>query len=123
MSQLINRKSNLALRRRLRSTMTTPEQRLWYYLRDKQLGVKFRRQHGIGPYVVDFCSPDVKLVIEVDGDSHYTESGMQHDRLRDDFLHRIGMQILRFTNHEIMTQLPAVLATITQHLAKQPPKD
>ncbi|MCD8548544.1 MAG: endonuclease domain-containing protein [Aeromonadaceae bacterium] len=116
MASLFNDKTNLALRRRLRKTMTEPEQRLWHYLRHGQLGTKFRRQHGIGPYVVDFYCPELRLVIEVDGDSHYTESGIRHDRQRNDFLHQSGLSTLRFTNHDIMTQLPAVLASLQEYL-------
>jgi len=62
---------HLDLKRRLRSNMTGPETRQWSRLRARQLqGLKFRRQHGIGPYIADFYCPEQSLVIEVDGDSH-----------------------------------------------------
>ena len=60
--------------------MTEPEKRLWSILRNNQLGVKFRRQHGIGHYIVDFYCPELKLIIEVDGESHFSEDAQAYDR-------------------------------------------
>ena len=82
-------------RQELRNNATQPEQKLWATLRGKQLGVKFRRQHGIGHYIVDFYCPERKLVIEVDGDSHYTEAAHLKDAQRDNYLQQLGLRVLR----------------------------
>lgn len=93
--------------------MTSGEQRLWMKLRDRQLcGYKFRRQHGIGSYIVDFYCPALSLVIEVDGDTHYDEAGKQHDTTRDAFMEDCGIRVLRFTNKDIDDTLEGVLEKI-----------
>lgn len=66
---------NIERRQILRTNATAPEQQLWQVLRNNQLGIKLRRQHGIGHYIADFYCPALKLVIEVDGDSHFTQDG------------------------------------------------
>ena len=97
---------NKDFRRKLRSNLTEPEKRMWGALHNRTCyGVKFRRQCSIGPYVVDFFSIEKKLVIEIDGDSHYTEAGMAHDEERDAYLRSLGNTVIRFTNHEWMTNL------------------
>lgn len=99
-------------RQDLRNNATQPEQKLWAVLRGKQLGVKFRRQHGIGHYIVDFYCPEAKLVIEVDGDSHYTETAQQQDTQRDAYLQSVGLRVLRFTNQEINQNMAGVYEAI-----------
>ena len=77
----------LDIKRRLRSNMTGPEAQLWSRLRAQQLqGLKFRRQHGIGPYIVDFYCAEQSLVIEVDGDSHADADQVVKDRQREQYL-------------------------------------
>ncbi len=100
------------LRQDLRNNLTQPEQKLWAILRGKQLGVKFRRQHGISHYIVDFYSPECKLVIELDGDSHYTDAAQQKDAQRDAYLQHLGLRVLRFTNEEINQNMTGVYDTI-----------
>ena len=74
----------LSRRRQLRSEMTSSERRLWSRLRAKQFfGLRFRRQHGIGPYIVDFYCPERLIVIEVDGDVHAEESRKRKDQQRE----------------------------------------
>ena len=91
--------------------MTDAEALLWYNLRSRQLaGAKFRRQHPIGPYYVDFVSLKQKLVIEVDGGQHTTNE--EADRKRTDFLNSKGYTVLRFWNHEVLTDTDAVLERI-----------
>ncbi len=63
--------------------------KLWFYLRKKQLGVKFRRQHGIGKYVVDFFCSERKLVIELDGDSHFSIEAQKYDEIRNLFIKKL----------------------------------
>ena len=99
-------------RQALRNNTTQPEQKLWAVLRGKQLGVKVRRQHGIGRYIVDLYCPEAKLVIEVDGDSHYTEIAQLQDSERDAYMQSLGLRVLRFTNQDINQNMPGVYETI-----------
>ncbi len=98
--------------RKLRKEMTPPEKKLWYYLKNKRLGVKFRRQHPIGPYITDFYCRDCGLVVEVDGKQHYTPEAQEYDRYRDEYLTAIGLDVLRFNTVVLRTNLKGVLAII-----------
>ena len=98
--------------RELRREMTSAEKILWSRLRANQLGVKFRKQHPIGPYIADFYARDVGLIIEVDGDTHFTPEAKSYDSIRTDYLHQLGLTVLRFTNLEILRQLDGVLKQI-----------
>ena len=89
------------------------EKTLWSKIRNQQLSVKFRRQHGIGRYIVDFYCPDFQLVIERDGDSHYQKGAQEYDYIRDEFMRAMGLQILRFTNIEVMNNLDEVVMAIS----------
>ncbi|MGL4447240.1 MAG: endonuclease domain-containing protein [Shewanella sp.] len=111
---MFNGSEQKAFRQQLRRNMTEPERRLWQQLRHEQLGVKFRRQHGIGHYIADFYCPSHKLVIEVDGESHFSTQGRASDGQRDQFMHALGLRVMRFTNQQIMHELAAVLAAIMQ---------
>ena len=95
--------------REMRGNPTEPEKRLWRALQNAQLeGHKFRRQAVIGPYIADFLCPQKALIVEVDGDTHAAES----DRQRDHALAGYGLHVLRVTNHDVMTNLDAVLQFI-----------
>jgi very-short-patch-repair endonuclease len=97
--------------RRLRRNQTDAEQRLWARLRDRQLGDnKFRRQHPIGPFIADFCCPQRKLVLELDGGQHGAE--VVADQKRSRFLEEKGCRVLRFWNHEVLKDTNAVLERI-----------
>ncbi|WP_242023015.1 type ISP restriction/modification enzyme [Pseudanabaena mucicola] len=100
----------------LRQKQTPAEQMLWQCLRANQLhGAKFRRQHNIGQYIVDFYCHAAKLVIELDGGIHELQKDRDSDR--DAYLKANGLQVLRFPNEEITQNLPQVLQTITNHLS------
>ena len=108
---------HLDLKRRLRSNMTGPETRLWSRLRARQLqGLKFRRQHGIGPYIVDFYCPEQSLVIEVDGDSHADADQVVKDRQREQYLQSLGLRIIRYINDDIVKNLDGVLEDLAERL-------
>jgi very-short-patch-repair endonuclease len=101
--------------------MTGAEARLWSRLRAKQFhGLKFRRQHGIGPYIVDFYCPDRSLIIEVDGDVHAEEYRIKKDRQRAAYLHALGLQVIRYTNDDILTNLDGVLEDLETVVAGAP---
>ncbi len=105
--------------RRLRAAMTDAEQRLWVHLRRKQmLGVQFYRQKPIGPYVVDFYAPAVALVVEVDGAHHSGTSGVSRDKLRTTYLRAQGLQVLRFSDREVLRQTEAVVGSILAAVAR-----
>ena len=111
--------SKLGLKRRLRSEMTFAEKQLWSRLSSKQLqSLKFRRQHGVGPYIVDFYCPKKGLVIEVDGDTHADESQRTKDRERERYLESLGLQVIRYTNQEVLKNLDGVLEDLNQKLSK-----
>ncbi|AIE73605.1 MULTISPECIES: endonuclease domain-containing protein [unclassified Synechocystis] len=99
--------------RTLRKGATQAEKILWHSLRNRQiLGFKFRRQHPIGNFIVDFYCPQLKLVIEVDGSIHH--SRQEYDQYRSGKLKEFGHYVLRFTNDQVIDDLPKVLEKITQ---------
>ncbi|MGX5173711.1 endonuclease domain-containing protein [Aliikangiella sp. IMCC44653] len=113
---IFNKKKYKALRTLLRKQQTFQENILWGKIRGRQLGFKFRRQHGIGNYIVDFYCPENKLVIEIDGDSHFNHESVKKDHKRDTYLKSIGITVLRFTNLDITENIDSVLEKIKQSL-------
>ncbi len=101
--------------RSLRRNQTEAERALWYQLRDKRLlGLKFRRQHPYGRYILDFVCLEARLVIELDGGQHQDSPA---DRERDAWLAAQGFQTLRFWNHDVLTQPYAVLERLLKALS------
>ena len=98
----------------LRSGMTDAERRLWSRLRREQLGVKFRRQHPLGTYVLDFVCLNPKLVVEVDGSQHLQQAA--YDERRTAWLKTQGYAVLRFWAHDVLSQTDAVVARIFELL-------
>lgn len=96
---------------KLRKQTTEPEKLLWSILRARQLaGLKFRRQHPIEPYIVDFYCAPCQLVIELDGESH--EGRQQYDAEREKYLHNLGLTVFRVTNDDVMNNLEGVAEAI-----------
>lgn len=117
MRRRFNRKEQTSTRQELRKRMTPAEVILWNQLRGRAInGFKFRRQFGIGAYIVDFYCPDARLVIEVDGDSHFIPGATEQDRERERFIEQHGIRIVRFTNHEVKEGLDSVMSTIADRL-------
>jgi len=101
-----------AFARQLRRQMTDAERLLWHHLRSRRLGGhKFRRQHPLGPYVVDFVQLEARLVVEADGGQHQCRAA---DLARNAWLQRHGFRVLRFWNNEILGETEAVLAVIAE---------
>jgi len=97
--------------------MTDAETLLWSKLRGKQLkGYQFYRQKIIGNYIADFYCPKSKVVIEVDGGQHYSAEGKEKDKMRDDYMTREGITVLRFSDIEVLGNLDAVLEKIWSRL-------
>lgn len=108
----------LPLKRRLRSDTTAAEKRLWAHLRLRQFcGLKFRRQHGIGPYIVDFYCANRSLVIEVDGDTHAEAAQIAADRERDAYLQSLGVRVVRYTNDDVLHNLDGVIEDLRRKTA------
>ena len=112
MDKVFNRKEQVPIRRELRNHPTAAEASLWYRLRGSRLGVKFRRQHGIGPYVVDFYCPTARLAIELDGDSHCSQEVAKRDSMRQAWMEAQGVRVLRFLNDDVFNDIEAVLAVL-----------
>ena len=102
-------KESKKLARFLRKNMTPAEKILWAHIRKKQLKLRFRRQHPIDKYVVDFIALYVGLVIEVDGGHHYEIEQMKKDNKRTKYLENLGLTVIRYNNHEINTNLQGVI--------------
>ena len=108
------------LQRQLRKNMTEAELRLWQHLRNRQLaGFRFRRQHAYGNYIIDFVCLEAMLVIEVDGGQHAVAS--HRDQARTNDLNAAGFKVLRFWNHEVLTETHAVKESIWRALRERTP--
>lgn len=95
-----------------RQIMTQAEFCLWQRLRAGQIGVKFRRQHAISDYIVDFVCLKLRLIIEVDGAYHFVEDQGEDDLIRQHRIEELGYRFLRFTNEEVMFQTDEVVSKI-----------
>jgi len=116
MSKIHNLKRLEKFRKKLRKSLTPAEAVLWNAIKNKQLeGRKFRRQHSIGNYIVDFYCPQEKLVIELDGAGHFTHEGNEKDEVRDNYLNSLGIRVIRFENKELYHNLEAVLKVISDN--------
>jgi very-short-patch-repair endonuclease len=105
-------KKHLPIRRKLRRDTTASERLLWSHLRSRQLGFDFRRQHSIGPYIVDFYCAKARLVVEVDGITHSGQDAESRDRERDDFLLDCDYEVLRFPTQDVMEYIEGVCIAI-----------
>jgi very-short-patch-repair endonuclease len=101
-------------RKDLRKFSTPQEYKLWFYLKGKNFGVKFRRQQGVGPYIVDFYCKEKNLVIELDGPQHKQEK--EYDTERDSYLKTLGIKVLRFWNNEADKNIEGVLNEIRKNI-------
>lgn len=100
--------------------MTEAELVLWEVLKGKKLcGRKFRRQNSIGYYIADFYCPSERLIIELDGQHHYTPEGLEKDSERDDHLEELGIKVLRFENKEVLNNLTGVLKCIKSNFESE----
>jgi very-short-patch-repair endonuclease len=118
----IVKRTNIGKARNLRRNQTDVEKKLWAMLRDRSFAnVKFRRQLPIENYILDFYSPDLKLCVEADGGQHYTEEGRQHDEERSRVLAEFGIQILRFSDRDILTNIEGVCEVIFREIGKSNP--
>ena len=101
----------------MRNNSTPQEISLWMRLKNSQIGAKFRRQHSIGGYIVDFYCPSKKLIIEIDGLSHFKKESKEYDKIRSNYFKGLDLRVLRFTNTEIDTNIDGVLLKIKSELS------
>jgi very-short-patch-repair endonuclease len=107
--------------RQMRKDMPKAEAAMWSYLKTlRSDGFHFRRQVPLGRYYADFACHHAKLVIEVDGDTHYTTEGIAHDQNRDRFISSIGFRIVRYTNTDILQNMEGVALHLLNLLATLP---
>jgi very-short-patch-repair endonuclease len=98
--------------KRLRSEMTPPEIALWFALRGNEAGLRFRKQHAVEAYVLDFYCAPAKLAIEVDGEVHARGDRPMRDATRDAWLESRGLRVLRFPASDVLSNLEGVVARI-----------
>ena len=108
------------LARALRKRQTRAELVLWWLVRSRQMGVKFRRQHPMDPYVLDFYCHELRLAIEVDGGQHRSSAGRESDARRSAALKARGIQVLRFSNIEVLEETSAVAEAIWKACQRRP---
>ena len=93
--------------------MTWAEARVWWRLRDRGLGVRFRRQEPMGPYIADFVCREKRLLVEIDGNSH---TNHVKDEIREAAFERNGYRVLRFTDQDVVADIEGVIDTIAHHV-------
>jgi very-short-patch-repair endonuclease len=117
MTLIYNKRKLKEKRKKLRQESTIPERMLWLKLKNKQLGIRFRRQYSIGNYIADFCSPRLKLVVEIEGGVHDKQEQRFYDDERQKTIEELGFRVLRFTNEEVEKDIKRVVETINKHLS------
>ena len=114
------KRNNIGSCRTLRKNQTDAEKKLWTMLRNRQLsGVKFRRQFSVGRYILDFYCPEYRFGIEADGGQHYESKGRERDELRTKELNRLGVEIMRFSDREILINIEGVYEAIQKTIEKR----
>jgi len=122
--KIINNKSALLNRRReLRNNPTPEESMLWARLKNYQTGFKFRRQHSIGGYIVDFYCASQRMVVELDGPQHLRKESLEYDEIRSRYFKAFNIKLIRFVNDEVKMNLDNVVLKIKNmlHHHPQPP--
>ena len=102
--------------RELRQQKTPAEATLWRHLRNKNLEYKFRRQHPIESFIIDFYCAKAKLLIEIDGETHFQKAQIEYDQARTEHLERLGYKVIRFTNDDIRYNLNIVISKIIEEV-------
>jgi len=119
-TKLLNNSLSISLRRRLRRNQTKSEEFVWRIVRNRRLGCKFRRQYGIGNYVVDFCVPENKLVIEIDGISHDGDIKYKKDLIRQKYIEKQGFTVYRYTDEYIVNNKDGVYNELKRLCHREP---
>lgn len=112
MPEIHNRDYLKGFRKDLRNNSTSAEATLWKHLKGKQLGKKFRRQHSVGNYIVDFYCATERVAVELDGAHHFTEQGIKCDEERTKYLNGLNIRVIRFENARVFEDIEGVLSEI-----------
>ena len=120
MRKIYNNQSTKEHRRELRKNPTNAERKIWSILKGEQMGVRFFRQYSIGPYVIDFYCPQLRIALEMDGGQHAEEKHRIHDAWRTEYLRKHDIRMLRFWNNEVMQNLEGVGEKIKETIASSP---
>lgn len=118
MKTIHNIKKLISRRKELRNNSTPEEILLWTRLKNSRLRFKFRRQHSLGGYIVDFYCPEKKLVVEIDGSQHFTKENIEYDRIRSKFFEGLAIKVFRFMNSEVSKETERVIRKIKQELTR-----
>jgi very-short-patch-repair endonuclease len=114
-----NRRKRIAKARNLGREMTEPERRLWWKLRRIRCGDShFRRQAPVGPYFADFACHQIRLAIEIDGDTHASANAVYRDEVRSNYFLSHGYRVLRFLNNDVMSEIEGVMTVIQQAIGE-----
>lgn len=105
--------------RELRRPQTPAEATLWQHLRNRNLQYKFRRQHPIDFFIIDFYCAEAKLLIEIDGPSHLEKEQEEYDKARTEYLETLGYKVIRFTNDDVRYSIHAVVTAILEEVEKR----
>lgn len=108
-------------RQELRRNQTEAERAFWAQVRNSQLlGIRFFRQYSIGPYILDFYCPAMKLAVEIDGGQHLDAENREYDEARSEYLQTQGIDVIRFWNHEVLQNMRGVLLKLSEKIT--PPR-
>ena len=122
MKTIHNLPDKKTLRQKLRHNATPAEKALWRSLKKSGVGAKFRRQHGVGPYVLDFYCPEHKLAIEIEGSVHDDVVRRDYDAERQAYLESHGIRVLYFENRALLELSDYVVGVIRSAVLEQPPR-
>jgi very-short-patch-repair endonuclease len=115
------KRNNVNRSRQLRKNQTDAEKKLWQVLRNRGLSEsKFRRQFPLDKYILDFYSPELRLCIEADGGQHYSDEGMLKDEIRTKKLSDLGINVLRFSDRDVLTNIEGVCEIIQKAIDSTP---
>ncbi len=112
MTKINNRRKFQPYRQNLRNNITKSEVVLWKFIKGDRLGCRFRRQYGIGNFILDFYCPKLKLAIEVDGITHAEESVFIKDQKKQKYLENLGITVKRYNSNEIFNNLENILTDL-----------
>ena len=110
-------RQTIPTRRHFRKDPTKPEKLFWEQVARKRfMGLKFIRQHGIGPYIVDFCCRPLNIIVEIDGDSHFTKEGIASDAIRTIYLENLGYKLIRYSNEQVLDNIDGVFEDLKRQI-------
>lgn len=116
MTYLYNNNQQKDLRQKLRKSLGLPEVIVWNEIKSSKLGKKFRRQYGVGNYVLDFYCSELRLGIELDGSTHDNLETYEKDQNRQEFIQEQGIKVIRFQNKDVLNNLDGVIEEIKKNL-------